>query len=94
MRNLSPSFSFYLSLSLSLSLSDFIVISPRIKLKIESQDGIVTLHIDGKKHGPINGCNPAKGFIALQSEGSEIHFKNITMKELPATKPVKKKKKQ
>lgn len=65
-----------------------------IKLKIESKDGTITLHIDGKKHGTINGCKPQKGFIALQSEGSEIHFKNIAIKELPATKPVKKKKKQ
>jgi len=65
-----------------------------IKLKIESKDGAITLHIDGKKHGAISGCEPAKGFIALQSEGYEIHFRNITIKELPATKPAKKKLKQ
>jgi len=65
-----------------------------IKLKIESENGKITLSINNTVHGIVNGCNPKRGFIALQSEGSEIHFKNITIKELPATKPVKKKKKQ
>ena len=51
---------------------------------ITSVDGQITVQINGQKVGKVTGCDPAKGAIALQSEGSEIHFRNIWIKELPA----------
>ena len=38
-----------------------------------------------KKVGEVTGCMPAKGCIALQSEGSEVHFRRITLRKLPKT---------
>jgi hypothetical protein len=29
----------------------------------------------------------AEGVLALESEGAECHFKNLTLKELPSTNP-------
>lgn len=37
------------------------------------------------KVGEVTGCMPAKGCIALQSEGSEVHFRRITLRKLPKT---------
>jgi len=34
--------------------------------------------------GEVNGCDPSTGAIALQSEGSEIHFRNLVVEILPA----------
>jgi hypothetical protein len=31
--------------------------------------------------------NPRKGYICLESEGSEVHFRNIRIRELPGTNP-------
>src|SRR5262249_30176774 len=31
--------------------------------------------------------NPRKGYLALESEGSECRFKNLKIKELPSTNP-------
>ena len=30
---------------------------------------------------------PRKGYICLEAEGSECHFRNIKLKELPSTNP-------
>jgi hypothetical protein len=34
-----------------------------------------------------SGCSPRKGYICLESEGSECHFRNIRIRELPSTNP-------
>ena len=49
---------------------------------ITSKLGRVTVVINGKKAGEVTGCKPAKGGIALQSEGSEVHFRRILLKSL------------
>ena len=46
------------------------------------KDGTVTVSINGKKLGAITGVLPNAGCIALQSEGSEVHFRRITLKPL------------
>jgi len=58
------------------------------RCRIQSRDGVITVWINDKKVGEVTGCQPAKGYIALQSEGSEIRFRKISLREL---KPVKKK---
>jgi hypothetical protein len=35
----------------------------------------------------VSKCTPRKGYLALESEGAECHFKNIKIKELPSTNP-------
>jgi hypothetical protein len=54
--------------------------------RIECQDGRVSLAVNGKVVAGGTKCNPRKGYIVLESEGSEVHFKNIRLKELPSTK--------
>ena len=49
---------------------------------ITSKAGRVTVMVNGKKAGEVTGCKPAKGGIALQSEGSEVHFRRIMLKSL------------
>ncbi|MCH7685944.1 MAG: DUF1080 domain-containing protein [Planctomycetes bacterium] len=49
---------------------------------IVCKDGTVTVSINGKKLGTVTGCLPNTGCIALQSEGSEVHFRRITLKPL------------
>ena len=55
--------------------------------KITSVNGSVSVIINDKKVGEVTGCEPLKGQIALQSEGSEIHFRKIRIREIvPAKK--------
>lgn len=49
---------------------------------VTSRMGTVAVSIDGKKLGGISGCNPRSGPIALQSEGSEIHFRKVWVRNL------------
>jgi len=51
--------------------------------KVIAKDGVIKLHVNGKEVSGVSDCTPSKGYIALQSEGAECHFKNIRIKELP-----------
>lgn len=53
------------------------------RCRVRSEDGKITVFINGKKIGEVTGCEPSKGAVALQSEGSEIHFRNIRLRKLP-----------
>jgi hypothetical protein len=53
--------------------------------RIESRDGTVTLAVNGKVVTRGQRCNPRKGYICLESEGSEVHFRNIRIHKLPAS---------
>ena len=44
----------------------------------------VTLIINGQQTNRATGCDPTGGRICLTSEGSEIHFKNITLTPIKA----------
>ena len=55
--------------------------------RIESLDGMVTLAVNGKVVSGGYHANPRKGYICLESEGSEIHFRNIRIREMPSTNP-------
>jgi|GEM_PF-2155496 hypothetical protein len=52
------------------------------RCEILSIDGTVTVTVNGQTIGYLTGCEPHTGGIALQSEGSEIHFRNILIREL------------
>ena len=50
---------------------------------VECNKGEIRLSINGKEVTVAKDCVPRKGFICLESEGAECHFKNIRIKELP-----------
>src|SRR5581483_7291919 len=51
--------------------------------RIEANNGSIKLAVNGKVVSGVSECNPRKGYLALESEGAECHFKNIKIKELP-----------
>jgi len=55
--------------------------------KVIGNDGVLKLHVNGKEVSGVSGCSPRKGYMALESEGVECHFRNIKIKELPSTNP-------
>jgi hypothetical protein len=46
-------------------------------------DGTVKLSVNGKFVNGISKASVKKGYICLESEGAEIHFRNIWIMELP-----------
>jgi len=46
-------------------------------------DGVIKLAVNGKFVNGIRNANIKKGYICLESEGAEIHFRNIRLLELP-----------
>jgi hypothetical protein len=53
--------------------------------RITCDRGEIRLEVNGKETTVGKDCVPRKGFIALESEGAETHFRNIFIKELPAS---------
>ena len=47
-------------------------------------DGVIKLSVNGKIVNGISQSTQKKGYICLESEGGEIHFRNIKIVELPA----------
>ena len=46
-------------------------------------DGVIKLAVNGKCVNGIARSSRRKGFLCLESEGAEIHFRNIRILELP-----------
>jgi hypothetical protein len=46
-------------------------------------DGVVKLAVNGKFVNGLSHASVKKGYICLESEGAEIHFRNIRILELP-----------
>ena len=55
--------------------------------RVEAKDGRITLAVNGKVVSGVSKCNPRKGYLALEAEGSECRFRNLKIKELPSTNP-------
>jgi hypothetical protein len=55
--------------------------------RVECNDGVLKLAVNGRVVSGASQCTPRKGYICLESEGSPVHFKNIRIKELPGTNP-------
>lgn len=53
--------------------------------RVESRDGQITLAVNGKVVSGGTHCNPRQGYICLESEGGEVHFRNLRLQELPST---------
>jgi hypothetical protein len=46
-------------------------------------DGVVKLAVNGKFVNGVRGATQKKGFLCLEAEGAEIHFRNVRILELP-----------
>ncbi len=46
-------------------------------------DGVIKLSVNGKFVNGIRQSSAKKGYLCLESEGAEIHFRNIRILELP-----------
>ncbi len=53
--------------------------------RVTCNAGEIRLEVNGKQVTVGRDCVPRKGYICLESEGSECHFKNLRIKELPST---------
>ena len=53
--------------------------------KIICNDGAISLAVNGKLVTQGKDASPRKGYICLESEGGVVHYRNIRIKELPAT---------
>jgi predicted Zn-dependent peptidase len=56
--------------------------------RITGRQGTLKLEVNGKEVSGGYGISPRKGYLCLESEGSEAHFRNIRIRELepPATR--------
>lgn len=50
---------------------------------IRGINGEVRLWVNGEEVSGGNGCEPRRGYLCLEAEGSPIEFKNIRIRELP-----------
>jgi hypothetical protein len=55
--------------------------------RISCNDGVLKLAVNSKEVSGGNMCRPRKGYICLESEGSECHFRNLRIQEMPSTNP-------
>ena len=55
-----------------------------LSYEIIAKGDTVTLIINGQQTNRATGCDLSPGRICLTSEGSEIHFKNITLTPIEA----------
>ena len=53
--------------------------------RVVCNDGVLKLAVNGKVVSGASECRPRKGYICLEAEGSECHFRNLRIKELPST---------
>jgi 3-keto-disaccharide hydrolase len=51
-------------------------------------DGHLALAVNGKEVSGGSEVEPRKGYLCLESEGSEVHFRNLRILELPSTPSV------
>lgn len=51
--------------------------------RVTCRNGDLKLAVNGKVVSGAHDCSPRTGYICLESEGSECHFRNIRIKELP-----------
>ena len=52
--------------------------------RIVCTNGILRLSVNGKEVSGGENCNYRKGYLALESEGAPVQFRNIRIKELPS----------
>jgi hypothetical protein len=52
--------------------------------RIVATNGVLRLEVNGKEVSGGQDCNYRKGYLALESEGAPVEFRNIRIRELPS----------
>lgn len=55
--------------------------------RIVCTNGVLRLHVNGMEVSGGKDCNYRKGYLALESEGAPVEFKDIRVQELPSSNP-------
>ena len=55
--------------------------------RIVCTNGVLRLSVNGKEVSGGEDCNYRKGYLALESEGAPVEFRNIRIKELSSNNP-------
>lgn len=55
--------------------------------RVTCSNGVLRLAVNGKEVSGGSESKPRKGYICLESEGSECHFRNLRLREWPTTHP-------
>jgi hypothetical protein len=55
--------------------------------RIVCTNGTIRLSVNGAEVSGGEDCNYRKGYLALESEGAPVEFRNIRIKELPSNNP-------
>lgn len=55
--------------------------------RVTCNNGVIKLAVNGKEVSGGKDCTYRKGYIALESEGGKVDYRNIRIKELPSTNP-------
>ncbi len=55
--------------------------------RIVCTNGVLRLSVNGKEVSGGEDCNYRKGYLALESEGAPVEFRNVRIKELPSANP-------
>jgi len=53
--------------------------------RIVCTNGVLRLHVNGKEVSGGEDCNYRRGYLALESEGAPVQFRNVRLKELPSS---------
>ena len=53
------------------------------KVYVRCINGEVRLWVNGEEVSGGSGCDPASGYLCLESEGSPVEFRQLRLRELP-----------
>jgi hypothetical protein len=53
--------------------------------RVVASNGVLRLSVNGKEVSGGEDCNYRKGYLALESEGAPVEFRNIRIQELPSS---------
>jgi hypothetical protein len=53
--------------------------------RIVCSNGVIRLSVNGREVSGGEDCNYRKGYLALESEGAPVEFRNLRIKELPSS---------
>ncbi len=51
--------------------------------RVTCRDGVIELEVNGARVSGGTQASPRKGYLCLESEGSEVHFRNLRIRKLP-----------
>jgi len=57
------------------------------RYRLVANNGDLSLSVNGKEVTIAKAASPRKGYLMFESEGSECHFRDIRIRELPSTNP-------